>query len=369
MIKRIYIDNYGSLMNFELKLDRLNLFLGENGTGKTTVFEAIYRLQQFIGGNQDINTLFPARDRTRWLQKDVQTFEMDIQIEEDFYSYKLQLEFDHDKRRMLMKREKLSFNTDPILDYQVGKAELYNDNDKKSFDFLPDWERSGISTLLFHKNKKLSRFHDEMRRIIVAGICPPIIYSESFKEDNILNRYMENFASWYHYLFQEQPGSVMQIFSELKKVMPGFKLLRLIKTGENNYSLRAEFNQLNDDDNPMKFDFRELSDGQRVLIILYSLIYGMKDNGLYLFLDEPDNYVALREIQPWLMALQDSLGEGVEQAVLISHHPEIIDQLAVAKGRWFDRDGNGPVRVSDEPPSMTEGLSPSQNIARGWVNE
>jgi predicted ATPase len=37
MLKRIYVDNFRCLVNFELKLDRVNLLLGRNGTGKTTV--------------------------------------------------------------------------------------------------------------------------------------------------------------------------------------------------------------------------------------------------------------------------------------------------------------------------------------------
>jgi hypothetical protein len=93
---------------------------------------------------------------------------------------------------------------------------------------------------------------------------------------------------------------------------------------------------------------------------------GLRDEGFHLFLDEPDNYVALREIQPWLSALTDSCGEGVEQAFLISHHPEIIDHLALSSGRWFERDSNGPARVSEKPKAQVDGLKPSESVARGW---
>ena len=86
-----------------------------------------------------------------------------------------------------------------------------------------------------------------------------------------------------------------------------------------------------------------------------------------MFLDEPDNFITLRELQPWLGTLKDLIGEGVEQAVLISHHPEIIDQLAVPSGRWFERDGNSPSRVSNQPKTQVEGLKPSEAMARGWT--
>ena len=102
------------------------------------------------------------------------------------------------------------------------------------------------------------------------------------------------------------------------------------------------------------------------MVALYAVLFGLKDEGVSLFLDEPDNFVALREIHPWLTALTDSCGEGIEQAVLISHHPEVLDQLALSSGRWFDRDNNGPTRVSDQPKISVEGLKPSESMARGW---
>jgi len=78
---------------------------------------------------------------------------------------------------------------------------------------------------------------------------------------------------------------------------------------------------------PLAFDFSELSDGQKMLVALYALTVGLKGEGISLLIDEPDNFLALREIQPWLSQLSDAVGETLEQAVLISHHPEIINYL------------------------------------------
>jgi ATPase subunit of ABC transporter with duplicated ATPase domains len=176
---------------------------------------------------------------------------------------------------------------------------------------------------------------------------------------------MENFVSWYRFQSQEHQGAMLALFQELKKVIPGFSSFSVKEAGEVRV-LKVMLEKPGGNGRLLTYDFGELSDGQRVLVALYALLFVLKGEGLSLFLDEPDNFVALREIQPWLTALTDSCGEGIEQAVLISHHPEVIDHLALPSGRWFDRDNNGPARVSENPAAQVEGLKPSESIARGW---
>ncbi len=160
---------------------------------------------------------------------------------------------------------------------------------------------------------------------------------------------------------------MFQLVQELANVIPGFGSFSLKEAGEAKVfkvfikqpgaSVREQ----------IPFNFSELSDGQRCLIALYTILFALKDQGASLFLDEPDNFITLRELQPWLNTLKDLIGEGVEQAVLISHHPEIIDQLAIPAGRWFERDPNAPSRVSDQPKAQVDGLKPSEAMARGWT--
>jgi ATPase subunit of ABC transporter with duplicated ATPase domains len=85
-------------------------------------------------------------------------------------------------------------------------------------------------------------------------------------------------------------------------------------------------------------------------------------------LDEPDNFVSLREIQPWLNAVSDAVEEGNGQILLISHHPELINQWAPNSGVRFVRDGIGPVRVEEFRGEPESALSPAELVARGWEN-
>lgn len=82
--------------------------------------------------------------------------------------------------------------------------------------------------------------------------------------------------------------------------------------------------------------------------------------------------MALPEIQPWLMRLYDICGEGQLQALLISHHPELIDYLLASPiGYWFERQSNASVRVKRISGEVADnsGLPISELMARGWLNE
>ena len=62
MLKRFYADNFRCLTNFELELDEANVFLGANGTGKTSVLEVLRKIQDLIARGRRVGEAFPVRD-------------------------------------------------------------------------------------------------------------------------------------------------------------------------------------------------------------------------------------------------------------------------------------------------------------------
>jgi AAA15 family ATPase/GTPase len=79
-------------------------------------------------------------------------------------------------------------------------------------------------------------------------------------------------------------------------------------------------------DNTLSFRFNELSEGQRCLICLYTILHFVVVDGRTVIIDEPENFVSLREIQPWLKAASRLVSESDGQLILISHNSELIDQ-------------------------------------------
>ncbi len=91
--------------------------------------------------------------------------------------------------------------------------------------------------------------------------------------------------------------------------------------------------------------------------------------GQTVFIDEPDNFISLHEIQPWLLAAEQMVEDHNGQLILISHHPEILNQWAVEHGLRFFREENGHVRTEKFKVDPQGNLQPSELIARGWENE
>ena len=48
MVNYLKVDNYGCFVNFLINFSSLNMLLGSNGTGKSTLFKVIAALRYFI---------------------------------------------------------------------------------------------------------------------------------------------------------------------------------------------------------------------------------------------------------------------------------------------------------------------------------
>jgi ATPase subunit of ABC transporter with duplicated ATPase domains len=143
--------------------------------------------------------------------------------------------------------------------------------------------------------------------------------------------------------------------------------MRLEKSGSSVRTLRFEFQD--ESDTPKEvFEFDELSEGQRNLVLIFTLLHAGVVADSTLFLDEPDNYINSREIQPWLSEMVDRTEEVKGQCILVSHHSEALNYLAPTAGLELYREGSlKPTRVrAFEWSSEDDALSPAELVARGW---
>jgi predicted ATPase len=367
MLKRIYIDNFRCLVNFELAVDPINLFLGPNGAGKSSVFDVLRAIQTFVTSANQSPRIFTGDDLTRWQTSPVQRFELEIEGNEGVYKYELGLTYTQQRERQQAQvmHERLWFNNDPVLRFESGNVQLYRDDGAEGQRFSFGTNQSVLAIQSSRPEyTRLNWFIERMKRFLIVRINPIMMTGESRQEEMQPSYTMENFASWYRYIYQDQ-GKAITITNALKDVLNGFSHFKFDMAGQQHRLLKLYFSR--DSGSPLEFRLDELSDGERALIALYMLIYYARSEDYTLCIDEPENFLALAEIQPWLTLLYDVCGDGELQALLISHHPELINYLATSAGYWFERESGTPVRVK----RITEddsGVSIAELIARGWLH-
>ncbi len=371
MLKRIYVDNYKCLLNFELRLRELTLLIGQNGAGKTAVFDVLYALRRLLEGRARVTDrdVFPFSSLTRWQERETQNYQVDVELEGAQYVYCLEIEHNKADRIARVKREDLYRDGSPLFKFYLGDVQLYRNDHSEGPTFRSDWSESALARVEPVKtNTFLSQFLHFMRNVLVCGLNPSIFSAEASTEEQILARDGRNFVNWYRHLIQERQELVYAYTQEMQQVLEGLRAFRLEQVGIDTRALVGVFGA---GDKPQEYNFHELSDGQRALTVLYALTMLTAGQKQMLLIDEPVNFVGLSEIQPWLVALSDACGTTIPQAVLSSHHPEVIDYLGADRAILLSRDGTGPTRV--EPLfEKLEYLVPdgplrlSQVMARGW---
>ena len=364
-------------MNFTFKPKAKQLILGINGTGKSALFAVLGDLRDFAFTGYRGDQLFTPETRTRWQNLSQQSFELEITGNGGTYLYTLLVETQETKPRSRVIKETLEFNEKPLIYFEKEQVQLFDDNHKRKATYPFDSDRSAIAVVGPRKgNAKLTWFKGWLDRLCCLRINPSNMQAEAKGEREEADYYPEddlsNFAAWYGYVVHEHTGEAGNLQKVLREIIDGFDSLNLTTTGRSAKSLRAVFQgPLGTDTRrsrrlPLSFDFDELSDGQKSLIGLYTLLQFAIGPESTICIDEPENFLALAEIQPWLMKLNERIEDTGGQVILASHHPELINLLAPQWGVLFSRSGLGPVQAVPYRAEKLGKLAPSEQIARGW---
>lgn len=373
MLERIYIDNYRCFVNFECRLASQQLVLGPNGAGKTTLFDVLSLLRHFCTLGDTTSESFLGDTRTRWQDVSEQSFELDVIGNEGKYTLRLVVDSLGKPPRPRVVKEEVEFSGKPVFRFLDGTVHLYNDRHEDKVQYEFDWYRSALATITERRdNTKLWWFKRWLSNFLYVKPDPRRMSALAQKEVMVPAPDLSNFADWYRHLRLESDDRALM--DDLREAVDGFESMDLKDAGLGNRELKVKLASEEGQGGKSRSDFYgfdELSDGQRVLIGLYTVLHFAVKAGALICFDEPDNFVSLREVQPWLDKLFDRLEEDDSrgQVLIVSHHPELLNRMAFESGLVFERPGGRHVRVRSFDDQLKTGLSPAELITRGWDRE
>ena len=369
MIMRIYANNFRCLVAFEAKFDSFGVLCGPNGAGKSSVFDVIKLIRDLgtsdavLGGDGPND--FKELEFTNWLDSTIQEFEITVQAAGRVFDYKLHIEQTHDDVKPRIVKEDAKCDGRNLFSRDLDGVKIMKANGSIS-SFPLDWRQAALGAIQPHGMvSDLQILQETLAKILIVRPSPRSMERESKSESRQPVLSMNNLLSWYRSLSQEQEWTDA-LRDSLKEVWPDFISFRQEDTGINAKTLQLRFDTDHGRDAGI-FRFQQLSDGEKALLYLYMIRAAVETSKANIvFIDEPDNFVGLQELQPWVLAMRELL-DSDHQAILISHHPEILGNADEEHGSYLWRDNHtSPTRIG--PLKVPEGLSVSEAIARGWIN-
>ncbi|WP_438001705.1 AAA family ATPase [Sorangium sp. So ce185] len=363
-IARLYINNYRCFINFELRPERRTLLAGYNGAGKSSIFDVLAAIQDLVAWNRDVSEAFPPGTVTRFGGSLEQRFEIDVTSEWGVFRYALCVAHDLDRGEAAIASEEVTLDGKPLYRFAEREVQLYGDDHspaRDTFSFSP--RRSFLASMEPRPtSSRLTWLRSFLHRVRVLRLDPARMAALARTDsDVLLARDASNFASFCRYLLQEEPDGLQRAQGVLREILPGFQHLRAQAAGRAKV-LTARFGYPGGE--AYDLDFDALSDGQKALIVLYVLLHASLGTATVLCLDEPDNFVSIREIQPFLVELADVSDESGVQVLLISHSSEVIDYVGASETLLLERPEGGHTRVGAIAAGGT--LRLSELMARGW---
>ncbi len=369
MITRLYVHNFRCLVAFKTEFESFGVLCGPNGSGKSSVFDALNLIRNLAtgdgilggSGERDIESL----EFTNWLGiGKIQEFELGVTAEGRSFEYLLHIEQAGTSMKPRIVKEKATCDKRTLFDRDLDGVRFQKTNGEMT-GFPLDWRQAALASIQPAGNlRDLEILQQAIAKLLILRPSPRQVEKESKSESSHPDLYMGNLISWYRSLAQEQEWTDA-LRDSLQDVWPDFRSFKQVDVGLNTKALQLRFEGSNGNDSGTLF-FGQLSDGEKALVGLYMVRAALATNAAQtVLIDEPDNYVGLPELQPWVLSLRELLDEN-HQAILVSHHPEILSSAGEDYGRYLWRDNHtSPTRIG--PLIVPEGLTAGEAIARGWV--
>jgi len=289
---------------------------------------------------------------------------VDVTAEGHSFEYDIHIEQKASFEKPRIVKEKATCDKRSLFDQDLDGVRFQKAGGAQT-GFPLDWRQAALASIQPKGSlRELAILQEVIAKLLILRPNPRGMEKESKGESRHPDLYLGNLTSWYRTLYLDQDWTDA-LRDLLQDVWPDFKSFRLEDVGLNTKALQLRFEGSHGAEAGVLF-FDQLSDGEKALVGLYMVRAALATGAAQtVLIDEPDNYVGIPELQPWVLSLRELLDED-HQAILISHHPEILSSAGEDFGRYLWRDNHtSPTRIG--LLTVPAGLSPGEAIARGWV--
>jgi len=386
MIKKIHIQNFKSIYDLELDVGRVNLFIGENGSGKSNLLEALVFVSAGESNKLDNEFLFsrglrvpePELMRSAFDEEDKAR---DIEIEIDFKEIKTKYNFIHDNQ-----------------EYSIWKSQVSTIVNKDSVDKFINLLQNNQKHLV-QEMSEITKQEKQKNGLYAVEL------SLSFNNrDNDLLKYLPSIQN---FLIYSPENTALRVFQKEGQIQPlginGEGLLKLLKV-VNNYEDKSYiktiieslqlFNWFEDITIPTdissledkviikdKYLYREFTQRSAnegfLFILFYITLLVAKETPKAFAIDNIDASLNPK-LCTKLMTLITSLAKKYDKQVfLTTHNPAILDGIDLndEEQKLFvvSRNKKGHTRMKeitakDKPKSSNdEPLKLSEAFLRGYL--
>lgn len=299
MLKRVSIQNFKSLKDVTLDLQKVNLLIGPNNSGKTNFLKAFNFTYQFLDGSKKVATNNHYKKNTANEIGVVFTFDEDKPVNSS------------DKYLTILIKEALTFKAEEIYEVRFGRSQtidlkdiVLEDNDDPGVDLMVDY--AGTTTI----------YRPDPNQFISPGI---------FSADAInLKGDCSNLIQFLFYLSTNYKRIYRNIESDLARCtgdMIGISTPP-VKVGDES-RLGLKFFGQNDED----FWAEEVSEGVLYFLALITIINQPNPPKL-LLLEEPEKGIHPRRIWEVMKFIFQLAEEKDVQIIMTTHNEHVVNAFS-----------------------------------------
>lgn len=337
MLEKITIKNFKSIVAIELDLGRVNVFIGENGCGKTNILEAIAFGSAAAANKLDNEFLSPRGIRANTPKMMKSLFETENKS---------------DKIEITMKGYSLIAKI--IIESHLKNSNKFISTYKLDIDDEHYISDDAADDLFFYANLEMTNFliyapeNYFLRRFEEEGQITPL----GIRGEGLFKHLVE--------IYRANPELLAKISEKLKLIdwFQGFEIPTDLMFSERRINIKDRFlENLSNLDKLNYFDQRSANEGFLYLLFYFTLLMS-NETPSFFAVDNIDNALNPKLCAELIRNISSLSKEHKKQVILTTHNPAILDGLDLYDNeqRLFTiyRNGDGHTTVRRIIPKPVE---------------